>query len=703
MLATSAEARQLVDELRALRTSLQELPQHSLELEFAQRVLDRAQRELNAERIALVAAETESHDGAAVTEQPSIHPAAVDAALSAGPKIALAADPTLSTLVRSALFNRRGLSWSFVALAVALMVMVATKQQPERNPAAVGQANADKVAGAVRGLSTPTNQPQISPARPADRDLAANAPEPGQSERFDTYRSPAAKPTPHAENNLEKEVAGGDPLSASRQPPEARLADSFAIDSKLSAANTWNDKSDATGKLGAMQSQSAAEQNGLLVVQVSLTPEAAQNGEFEKLLAKHHIAMSDSAMPQEGLLRKLERDLPTLADRPASAWQTNRDASDRRNATQADAEKRPQELAGDRSQDYFHRFNFQTPPGAEPAELVYVEASQEQLDGALRNLQELPSDFAVTMQRSAVDETIRLEQADSLRAKLATNPAEELPRYGRAAARGGRGGAKAFGMNENQADAGRERFAGGGGANANRSYGNGAGGGGFGGGAAAAGGGALGRASALAPANPNESAAANASDVVELKKADELKDTESAKSRIAPLKAGSTRLTQKNDNVDAPKQQSAELGRARRMTLPEAQRQLSLGLETAESNGGAVPADRPGPMGQTGASGAPAPGVAADKMAESSELDSQQSRRPVPESATSKTAVDDLTLKMKIAPTAPSATLNGRQSLQAPAAPPATFRALFVLQVVDKAAAEKPAAATVPPAATGKP
>lgn len=139
------------------------------------------------------------------------------------------------------------------------------------------------------------------------------------------------------------------------------------------------------------------------------------------------------------------------------------------------------------------------------------------------------------------------------------------------------------------------------------------------------------------------------------------------------------------------------------MTLPEAQRQLSLGLETAESNGGAVPADRPGPMGQTGASGAPAPGVAADKMAESSELDSQQSRRPVPESATSKTAVDDLTLKMKIAPTAPSATLNGRQSLQAPAAPPATFRALFVLQVVDKAAAEKPAAATVPPAATGKP
>src|SRR5215831_17778870 len=79
LLASSAEARQLVDELRALRTSLQELPQHTLEMEFAQRVLDRAQREMNAERIALAAAEMEPPSVAENTK-PSIDPKAVDAA-----------------------------------------------------------------------------------------------------------------------------------------------------------------------------------------------------------------------------------------------------------------------------------------------------------------------------------------------------------------------------------------------------------------------------------------------------------------------------------------------------------------------------------------------------------------------------------------------------------------------------------------------
>ncbi len=68
----------------ALRISLQELPQHTLELEFAQRVLNRAERELNAERIALVAAEGDLTEESSVAKVPVIAPTAVDRALSDG-------------------------------------------------------------------------------------------------------------------------------------------------------------------------------------------------------------------------------------------------------------------------------------------------------------------------------------------------------------------------------------------------------------------------------------------------------------------------------------------------------------------------------------------------------------------------------------------------------------------------------------------
>src|SRR5260221_6950193 len=45
ILATNADARQLVEELRALRAGLQNLPQHKLEPDFAQQVLERVARD----------------------------------------------------------------------------------------------------------------------------------------------------------------------------------------------------------------------------------------------------------------------------------------------------------------------------------------------------------------------------------------------------------------------------------------------------------------------------------------------------------------------------------------------------------------------------------------------------------------------------------------------------------------------------------
>src|SRR5262249_10509798 len=128
LLATSAEARQIVDELRTLRTSLQELPRHKLGPGFAEQVRRRA--------------EAESRE----TEVGSREPVA-------GQESGVATQaPELQTAHRPRLFNRRGIAWSIVAIAAALLLLV-TNRPADHKPVAERRLEKESVAQAP-GLKT---------------------------------------------------------------------------------------------------------------------------------------------------------------------------------------------------------------------------------------------------------------------------------------------------------------------------------------------------------------------------------------------------------------------------------------------------------------------------------------------------------------------------------------------------------------------
>src|SRR4029077_20797915 len=117
------------------------------EMKFAQRVLERAERELNAERISLVSAEGDLTEESSIAKPPPITPSAVDRALSEGvtKKLPAAESSEFAKHVRRALTNRRGLGWSFVAIAAALVIMVSNRQQPAINQPATGPEVRDKL------------------------------------------------------------------------------------------------------------------------------------------------------------------------------------------------------------------------------------------------------------------------------------------------------------------------------------------------------------------------------------------------------------------------------------------------------------------------------------------------------------------------------------------------------------------------------
>ena len=167
LLAASAEARQLVDELRALRASLQELPQHTLELEFAQRVLVRAEREM-------AASQTDASVDASSAGAELISGDQSPAKIQPVGNVARTLQPAASQM-RRILSNRRGLGWSCAAIAVALVVMVTSRHPAEQGKPAAPQAGGDQVAIGPRPAANSTS----NRAAPADA-APVNQPPAGQ-------------------------------------------------------------------------------------------------------------------------------------------------------------------------------------------------------------------------------------------------------------------------------------------------------------------------------------------------------------------------------------------------------------------------------------------------------------------------------------------------------------------------------------------
>jgi hypothetical protein len=114
LLASSAEARQLLDDLRALRGGLQELPQHRLEIDFAQQVM---------------------HKAVEIGERPSeVGQTSKGADSSSLPSTARSTTPALRKAVQDRghrPFGRRGIAWSLIAIAAAVVISVTTRSSNE--------------------------------------------------------------------------------------------------------------------------------------------------------------------------------------------------------------------------------------------------------------------------------------------------------------------------------------------------------------------------------------------------------------------------------------------------------------------------------------------------------------------------------------------------------------------------------------------
>ena len=287
LLAASAEARQLVDELCALRASLQELPQHTLELEFAQRVLVRAEREMAASQtdapIEASPAGTEltSGDQSPAKIQPvgnvarTLQPAAIQ--------------------MRRILSNRRGLGWSCAAIAVALVVMVTSRHPAEQGKPAVPQAGGAQVAIGPRPASnSASNRAAPADAAPMDQPPAG---QPGGGDiAFD--RPALRQPQPSAESNSHNYSRLNSSSIAENKPAKAddlKDLDATTPSSPTAGAvlslgvNPIGGKSEvaANGRLPGVS-------DDFLVVTVEMSPAAAQRNDFVQTLAKHNIALEET-------------------------------------------------------------------------------------------------------------------------------------------------------------------------------------------------------------------------------------------------------------------------------------------------------------------------------------------------------------------------------------------------------------------------
>ena len=300
LLASNAEARQLVDELRALRASLQELPQHTLELEFAQRVLVRAEREMAASQ---ADAPIEASPAAAELIAGDQSPAKIQPIGN----VARTLQPAASQM-RRILSNRRGLGWSCAAIAVALVVMVTSRHPAEQNKPAARQAGGDQVAKGPSSLSNPVSN-RVAPADAAPMNQPP-AGQPGASDiAFDrpAMRQPAAETNSHDYSRLNSSsIAENKPAQADdvERSDVATTPNSATAGSVLSlGVIPIGSKSEvvANGRLSDVS-------DDFVVVEVEMSPAAAQRGEFVQTLAKHNIALEDTPPATAFAADRLMRD-----------------------------------------------------------------------------------------------------------------------------------------------------------------------------------------------------------------------------------------------------------------------------------------------------------------------------------------------------------------------------------------------------------
>jgi anti-sigma factor RsiW len=308
LLAGSAEARQLLEELRALRGGLQELPQHRLELDFAQKVLNKIEQ-----------------TPPSYIEQP---PATSETVVSKRNVAASAAQtPALESPTKFRLpFNRRGLGWSLIAIAAAVMLMVANRSnQNVQLPRPAERDHANAPTGGMQNhvaMDRAKNEPlSISAPSMAEKEGAsgeavvrsADSAPPAGALASDKDLRPAAPPITRDEGQasppktslaIDKPAIGFEKSKAeslSESPASSsETGGKLAIQEQPSVVQLRRQESAAPGMGGPPsattnpdQPSAQGESDSVLVVRADISGDAARGRAFDQVLAKNAIELAD--------------------------------------------------------------------------------------------------------------------------------------------------------------------------------------------------------------------------------------------------------------------------------------------------------------------------------------------------------------------------------------------------------------------------
>lgn len=358
-LVENAECRQLFEELRALRGSLQSLPSHRPPSGFSQRVIRRAERAMlqdseNAPDAAINGKPAASEKGAS-------HEAAAQAHA-----------PTIAIPAESGAW--RGAAWIFAAAALAAALLVAinlpdieispvvlrptqvipnsdyfqphAQDEAERDmkgkfaELAKAAKQAEKAAkDPLRQLSKDSDEAKPRPAGALEEKVAEAAlrRSPGLV-RAEDSRLAGDQPSPPAAEDGKNLTAGSGDVP-SPPPPENRLVENEAA----VKGGTFRALADGLAK--------DAEGLDLRVVRIDVTREALESGAFDALLRRQNIRFDDET---EGETLERAKGLDEV-------------------------QRRTRKAAG--------------PVAASGVDVVYVEAAPAQLERVLADLQKQPARF----------------------------------------------------------------------------------------------------------------------------------------------------------------------------------------------------------------------------------------------------------------------------------------------------------------------
>ncbi|MEX2561077.1 MAG: zf-HC2 domain-containing protein, partial [Pirellulales bacterium] len=433
LLAEQPESRALLEDLRALRSGLEALPRHRLESDFAGRVLRRAEREMLAPELEAGRLDRLSElPGTSSASAPAVSRSASDAMADEDGSVS---PPEANWPWRA---GRRTWAWAGLAAAAALLVMLFT---PDRvadreaehlarapDPAALPAAGdlraprdgereesielrMDKAAGPRGPLSKgappaakdgSTGAPSADDQRDFigkqglaenegksggfDRPMRSKAPEADasraptqQREAAPTPQAPAAPSAAGARGAARDSMPDEQPAQRARRP--ARPQPSRAAGQAGQSARGLRRQSDLDADLeaGSLAYRFDAADEDVLVVVCDVPESATYHKAFESLLARQNIDLDSPVELKEERQRsddqaagaRLSRENMATLQRRLAAGALDRVAKQSVGDAQADQDAFAGRLGDQAAQ-----------------EIVYVEATAEQLEATLENMAE---------------------------------------------------------------------------------------------------------------------------------------------------------------------------------------------------------------------------------------------------------------------------------------------------------------------------